>query len=387
MRSFKLPLPILPLSALVFTGVAGLMVAGLKPMLVTLYITELGYSTQTTGNILTAEMLAATIGAVVISALVKRFRRQHIVRVSLILLLISDLASMLPFGLGWLVGVRLVAGMSEGMAVSVMAATITGMGNPERLMGIYNTLSMLVLAAAFTIAPMIALSGGMEAVFLALGLCAIIPIFLSGHFPEPGKNNRMATDADAAPLSYSMTACVLLGTTAFYIAWGGLWPFLGEIGRHAQMTTSEVGIVLSLSQIAGAVASLLTTLIGQRFGRTVPIFVTVLGAFACVVAILASNISVTAYEWATPLIMGCAMMFLGYLMGTVAMVDRSGRVAGLVIAIQTIGLGIGPSWGAALIARVGYVGILWVSVVLIPLTLVFLTPILLRRKTATAIAG
>lgn len=376
MPPIKLPLPLNSLCALILTGLSGLMVAGLKPMLVTLYITQFGYSTQVTGNILTAEMLSATVGAGAVAFLIKRIGRRNLARISLVLLLISDLTSMLPFGLGWLVSSRLVAGFSEGLAVSTMAATITGLSEPERLIGIYNTLSMLVFASAFVVAPLLASAWGMKAVFLALALMTVIPLALNRSFPNAVQDSAARGQGPTAPVPLVRATLILLGTTAFYFAWGGLWPFVGEIGRHAGLSTSEVGVVLSVSQLAGAGGSIITAIAGKRYGRALPIFICIGGTSLSVVALLATGVSVVAYTWAIPLFMGCAMMFLGYLMGLVAEVDAMGRVAGLVFAIQTIGLGIGPSWGAALISRHGYSSVLWVSVALIPLTILFLGPLL-----------
>jgi predicted MFS family arabinose efflux permease len=320
-------------------------------------------------------MIAAALATAAISLLQRRFTRRHIALVGLLLLLAGDIASTQRldiFGFGL---VRVLAGIGEGTAAGVMAATISGMSAPDRLMGTYNGLAMIILAAAFLAAPVLVSHWGMAAVFIALAATTLPALLFNNRYPDSpaARIEGAGRTAPTPPLAVGPAALALAGTASFYLALGGIWPFMGEVGRHHGLSTDQVARVLSLSQIAGAAGSFLPALVGRRLGRTLPLAGATLGATIAVVALMAP--SGGAYGWAAPLFMGCAMLFFAYLMGVIAGVDPLGRVASLSFAIQTVGLGIGPAWAGLTVARFGDAGALWVGAISIPACMLFLGPL------------
>jgi predicted MFS family arabinose efflux permease len=364
------------LAAVFLVGIAAVMVAGLKPMLVTLYITKLQLSTSVAGFSLATEMLAATVGAAAVSLLLTRLSGRRLALVALVAMLSCDLISMLPLGLPEFIVVRLVAGFSAGLAASTIAATIAGMRAPDRLMGAYNAIALLVLAAAFAAAPPLTSRWGISALFLGLAMTTLPALLLNPCFPERGGSQSHGSSPVALPpLNRRSATFALLGTACFYFGLGGLWPYMGEIGRHSGLSTERVAGILSIAQLSAAAGSFVPVVLGQRAGRLLPVTIAVGLTFISIVSLLAQFGSASVFAWAAPVFLGGAMLLFGYLMGIIAGVDPSGRISSLSFSIQTISLGLGPAWAGMLATRAGYSAVLWIAAAVIPLSLVFLLPL------------
>jgi predicted MFS family arabinose efflux permease len=364
------------LSSIFFVGISSVMVAGLKPMLVTLYVTKLQLSISLSGFILGAEMIGAACGAAAVSALIPRIRGRHLAFTAMLMMLCSDLVSTLSLQLVELVVVRVVAGLSAGLAAGVMVATLSGMRAPDRLMGLYNTIALLVLAVAFAVAPYLTELWGIKALFFGLAATTVPALLLCPWFPNHNATTRHDNQAPSLPPVPLRAATIgLLGTASFYLALGGLWPFMGEIGRHTGLSAQRVAQVLSAAQIAAAVGAVLPTIVGQRFGRQVPFAVAIGISTLGLVALLVCFGSPATFQWAAPVFLGGAMMQFGYLMGIMAGVDAFGRVSSLSISVQTAGFGFGPVCAGLLVTRAGYPAALWAAILCMPLTLGFLLPL------------
>jgi predicted MFS family arabinose efflux permease len=356
-------------------GISAVMVAGLKPLLVTLYITRFGFSTTHTGLVVAAEMGAASLATIGVAALRPAWRRSLALG-GLLLLLGSDLLSTLRLGIVGFAAVRTLAGIGEGAAAGVMAATIAGMRSPDRLMGAYNGLALIVLAGAFPAIPNLVDAYGMRAVFVGLAATTLPALALLAWFPQSG-GGVVASRADTK-LPWGQAWLALLGTASFYLALGGLWPFISEIGRAAGIDTAHVAATLGVAQLAGAAGSFVPALLGQSCGRTAPLALAVAASVAAVAALAILGAG-GCFVWAVPLFLGSAMMVFAYLMGVMAGVDPGGRVSGYSISIQTLGLGLGPVWGGLLATRFGVQAILLVALACLPLSLCFLVPLALRQ--------
>jgi predicted MFS family arabinose efflux permease len=369
----------LPLAAVFATGTAAVMVAGLKPMLVTLYITRFGFSTAHTGLVVAAEMCSAAIATTAVAALLNRLPMHRLALGGLLLLLASDLASLLPLGLAGFASVRVLAGLGEGTAAATMAAAIAGLRGPDRLMGASNGLALVVLAAAFAAIPSFESAYGVRSVFAGLAATILPALVLAAWFPRD--STRATSPVAGAPamarVRHDDAALALFGTAAFYLALGGIWPFAGEIGRAAGLQSGRISGVLGLSQLVGAAGSFLPALLGRTIGRSLPLCIAMMG---CLGALLGLHVAGgAAFAWAIPLFLGCAMVVFAYLMGVISGIDPSGRVSSLCLSIQTIGFGIGPAWAGLLAAQAGPTAILNVGIACMPLSLCALLPLAIRQ--------
>jgi MFS family permease len=172
----------------------------------------------------------------------------------------------------------------------------------------------------------------------------------------------------------------------FYAATGALWPFMGEIGRTAHLTTREIGSVLGMSQIAGAAVGLLPLALGTKVGRSIPLGAG-LAIGTCSIASLVAFHSSAVYWIAVPLFMSSLMIFFPYIMGVMAKLDPSGRLSTVSFALQSVGLAVGPAVAGRLAMTHGYVAVLWTGLGCFPLAFFALAPVTISQDRELAERG
>lgn len=372
-----LPLP--ALVAVILTGVASVMVAGLKPLLVTLYITHVGLGAALAGLLLTIEMVAATAGAAAVAVLTARMSRRTLAMLALAGLVASNLVAMLPMPLPVFAAVRALAGASEGVAAATMAAAVAGTRNPEKLMGGYMAFALIIMAAAFAMSPLLVAHWGIASIFLTLAAVSLVALLASRSFPDVAAS--APTSASPRLALPAGARAVLAGTALFYLALGGVWPFVGEIGRAAGRSTGTIATILSVAQLVAAVACLTPAWIGGTRGRTQPLAIALLVSFVATLGLL---VATALYGVAAPLFLGGSMLFFTYLMGVISNLDPLGRVSSLSFAVQTIALGIGPAWGGLVIQHFGYPALLAAGLATIAGAALVLLPLARRQDRARA---
>lgn len=365
------------IAALFLTGIVATMVAGLKPILVTAYISSFGLTPKEAGYIVAAEMGGATIGNLAAAWLVSRFSTRRCALLGLTVLCFCNAACAVLPHFPMFFTLRLIAGLAEGVAAGVMAATAAGMKSPDRLMAAYLVLSLGTFAGAFLLIPHLLVSG-MRFVFVLLAVAVVPPMCLNTWFPRNDRaKNEAAATADAH--SFGLHAgLALFGTMSFYAATGALWPFMGEVGRASHLTTPEVGSVLGMSQLVGAAAGLLPLALGTKLGRSVPLGAA-LAIGACSIASLLAFHSRAIYWVAVPLFMAALMIFFPYIMGVMAQLDPSGKLSTTSFALQSVGLAIGPAVAGKLALEHGYHAVLWAGLGCIPLAFVALLPVTISQ--------
>ena len=366
------------LVAIILTGIASVMTAGLKPILITLYIARAGLSQQTAGLILAAEMLAAAAGAALVSVFVVRLGWRRLALIGLLLLLVGDLACVAWPPLDALIAIRIVAGLGSGLAAGTMAAALSGTSAPDRWMGIYNGIALMILAAGFIVIPAVVVGADMRAAFVVLAATAVPALLTLGWFPRR-PDVPQSNDARAPTTVLPRGSVVLLaGILFYYLALGGVYPFLAEIGRRSGWDVREVGFILSASQIVGAGGSFLPALLGVRIGRGTALIIAIGAAIAALMALLIGDPVIFAI--AANLFVGASMMTFAYAMGLVGLLDPLGRVAGLAFAVQVLCLGAGPAWAGFVVGHFGSVVLILVCTLFAAAALFTLVPMAFRQQ-------
>jgi MFS family permease len=171
---------------------------------------------------------------------------------------------------------------------------------------------------------------------------------------------------------------------AYFIAQGVAWAYLFLIGVDGGLGEQQVATALTLSQVAGVAGALLPALIGHRFGRWRPLTVGITGG-AVALAFLVGRFAYLPFTLAV-----CAYNFFWnmthpYLLGSMASFDRRGRVVVYAVALQMLGLAIGPALAASVIApghlarvntlAIAFFAVSWVCI---------LPPVLIQQHRATA---
>ena len=401
-----------PKTAIFLAGMAGAIIIGLKPALLSSYVSHAGINEIVAGYLVSVEVVAALLGNLVIVARAHVWDRRRMLVVALIALLAGNLVSGIANGTVQLGCVRFVAGLGEGMTTGLFAATIAGDPRPDRQFGLFTVIVLLVAAGAYQLVPIVLAFGGLPGFFWMLSILAILALILSPAAPrrplvegegagkgtptllEKGmveKGTPALLEKGTPTLTQGMTqgtptrssgrlnvAVLVAGTIAYYLSVGGVWPYMGQIGLAAGLTAAGVASVFAYSQIWGAIAAIVPMTIGNRFGRLWAIIVSVGIGIACLMLLIMNMDKPLAFNVAAQAFMFGWLMFFPYLMGLTSTMDPVGRLSSLVYTIQSIGFFLGPIICAQAIVFGGYVLLLWFGVICFAATLVGVAPLAAR---------
>jgi predicted MFS family arabinose efflux permease len=344
-----------------------------------------GFGDKQAGYIAAAEMFGIAATTVAMVWLATRARWRTLVALALLLDAAGNLLCTRAVSFNEFVAVRFTIGLTSGVLISIGYAVIGRTTNPDRNFGLlivwvltYGALGVFALPSAFSVL-------GLHGVLVALALLAASGLWVVRYLPD---TVATAQSAGAAKHTGSLlSAAMLLGAVlCFFLAQGTVWSYLFLIGIASGGGEQAVANGLTVAQflgIVGAFAAAMwgprlrhsTSLIGGISAGVLPMFF-FLGAKGAVIYGAAVSIFNCAANYVTPL-----------LMAVVARGDRSGRLIVYAVALQMLGLAIGPALGAAAISPGDYRQAILISMGLcVGCLLLILPPVIGQSRGMTSVS-
>lgn len=260
-----------------------------------------------------------------------------------------------PFAHGYVavLAIQGSIGWLMGMLFTILMAAMGNLNEPERVYGIKNASeigfgAVVIFVLSTWIVPRWGF-GGASRVYAAI-LLALIPFV--AWLPA-----RASDEPDyTKPTGSGTNAASSFGLLSLLVHFGGLtalWAFLERVGARSHLDQQQIGIVLSLTLVAGIFGSLLATWVGAKWNRTLMTIVAN-GAILAALGLFVVATTGPGYVAAT-LIFGISWnFFIPYQMGIVAETSPDGRMVALVPAAAAIGATVGPAVAGTLIVQAGY---------------------------------
>jgi len=360
-------------------GIAGVLITVLKPALLSSYVSHGGIDEIVAGYMISLEIVAAFLGTLLIALRGHIWDRRRAVIIGLGLLLGGNLLTAGVQGPVLIACGRLIAGLGEGLAVGLFAASLAGYPKPERLFGASTVITLLIGAGAYQLVPIVLAWRGIAGFFLLVCVPVLLALLFSSAFPSrPLGRVAVAGKVPSAPLPLS-AAVLAGGTIAYYVSVGGVWPYMGQIGVGTHLSAEAVSRIFGYSQLWGAVAAALAVLAGDRFGRALPIAASVTLGVICLFLLLALPGQPRVFALVAQAFMFGWLLFFPYLMGLTSSLDPVGRLSSLVYTAQSIGFFLGPALCAQAIRIGSYEMVLWFGVLCFATTLVVLLPVAIKQ--------
>ena len=336
----------LQFSAVMFVGVAAIMIAGLQPLLLGTMATEGRLSAAQIGQAATAELLAMGLAAFVSGAALKPRRLKLIAIVAALLLAAIDVAT--PYVQGDTITlVRGLAGLPSGVLMWITIALIARTPTPERWSGVYltvQTLAQFAMATVLsaTVVPTYGSDGGWFGLAVFCVVTAAIALCIPDSYaPLPRTENNSSLPGTRGWIA--LISAFLY--SAFTI---GVWVYAEPLSRQAGHDPGITGAAVSISlacQVAGGAAATLLA------GRINWLWTTIISA--------ALNLCVLVGFYTLPgpeafLVLSGAFGFLWlfvlpFLVPMVIEADPTRRAAVLIGGAQVLGGSFGPFFASMLV--------------------------------------
>ena len=339
----------------ILLGVVGPEVFIVQPGFVQGMVQYLGFDDRAAGHVASAEMFGIAATTVAMTFAAHRFNWRRVVAWSLAIIVVANLACTLVRDVEAFAAMRFAAGVGAGGLISLSFAAIGLTRRPDRNFGYlimwvltYGAFALLAMPRAYRVA-------GFAGVLWFFALFPLITLPWLRYFPVSGENT-VQVEKDAVDLPGSAKGLALAAMFAYFLAQGVVWAYLFLIGIAGGLAEQQVANGLTVSQFAGIAGALGAVVTAGRYGRAVPLTIGIVGG-AATLYFLVGRFSATTYLVAVS-IYNLAWNFTHpYLLGAMASFDRHGRVVVYAVAMQMLGLAVGPSLAASVIQEGIYMNV------------------------------
>ncbi len=327
----------------------------LMPMIVGVYIDDIGFSNQEAGFLASAEAAGISIASVVGVFWVRRLNWQY---VTLFGLAISMLANVVATGIESFIPMlfcRICASLGAGTAFAVAVASLGEQRNPERAYGVGLAVQTGVMILVLALSSEIIERWGIDGLFLMLALLSIVVVLPVAWLPEQSKKNQQIKQTKTPDVVSNIgpVTAALLATLIHFIGTVGFWTYLERIGANAGHSTAFIGTVLAFALGTGALGAAMAAWLSDRFGFAWPFIISTI--------VLVTSMVLAVGNINALLLVFCAISFgfmwpfaNTYQIALVARLDAGGRFVVLVPAAQGIGAMAGPALAGVLIQGSNY---------------------------------
>ena len=343
----------------------------------------LGFDEKGAGYTASAEMFGLAATTILMTFIAHRVNWRVVVFWSLIVMFVANVLCTMTSDLNQFAILRFIAGLGAGSLVSLAFAAVGLTSNPDRNFGflimwvlVYGALVLWAMPSAYELA-------GMNGVLWFFALFPLVAIPFIRYLPLSGES-AVQVEKDAVNLSGTMKTLALFAMLAYFTAQGVVWAYLFLIGLSGGLDDQQVANGLMLSQFAGIAGALLAAVFAQKYGRSLPLAIGIVGG-AIFLYFLVGQFEFLVFALAVGVYNFLWNLSHPYLLGAMASFDRRGRVVVYAVAMQMIGLAVGPFLAATVITegefdRVNQLGaaLFLVSFILI------LPPVLSQARLAAA---
>ncbi len=353
---------------LAMVATAGFFYVNILPALVDGLVTGRAYSTAEAGQIGSANIYGAAIGALLAVPLAGRLPWRWCCAALLCALMAVDFASALLTAPDWLVWIRgghgVLGGLLVGIAYSIFART----HQPAQTFGVLLVVQYGLGGLGVMWLPNLVPVFGAEVLFwclmlfsgVSLGLLALLP-----DYPvlEPLQARLQSRSGGIAwwPLLATLAALFL-----FQAGNNGPYAVIMGLAKSHGLALDYITRWLGIAAWLGVVGAVLVIVFSDRAGRLAPLTLAmVLTVFATWALLYAGHAGLFA---AANCVVGITWAFvIAYLLGMAAEFDAEGRMAALAGFASKMGLASGSLVAAGMVGDGGaassaYVAMLWVAV-------------------------
>jgi DHA1 family inner membrane transport protein len=354
-----------------FLASAGLFYVNIMPAIVSGLIEALGFTNQQAGNVASANMYGAALGALSIVFLIKRLNWRLVSVLFLCGLIVIDLISIKLSDPTTLTIVRFIHGFIGGMLVGTGFSLIARTHEPDRTFGVLLFVQFGFGGLGIMFIPGLVPDYGTQVLFYSLVAFSVATFMMLPFLPDYAiaPDRKKKHQAGNNGIKWLPLGLTLVSIFLFQGANMGLFAFIIELGEHYSLEMDFISTTLGIANWLGLVGAGLVIAIGSRFGYLKSV---ITGVVLTSVAIWALLYSDTSWIWVVSNCMvGISWGFtISYLLGLASRFDSSGQMAALGGFASKMGLASGPVITGILLGQDNYKLIITVSTVLVVLSAV-----------------
>jgi len=311
----------------------------------------MGFSEEAAGLLTAWEMWGIAAGTVLVMLVSNKFSWRLLTLVFIIMCVAGNALSIGNDNYSTLRLVRFLTGIGAG---GIIAITFVMAGLTARADRNFALIIVLVLSYGTVVMwaiPKIYQTIGMTGLLLFFCLFCLSGMLFLRNLPDSGEAHADLEGTYNYPEWLRFTS--LAGILLFNLGIGIIWVFLFPVGLETGMTEQQVAGVIGISQLFGIAGALFVVFNEVRFGRLWPLMIGIV-AIACSIYLLLGESSQRDFWLA---ICGFNLLWnivMPYTLSTAGDYDARGRTVSYAVALQMIGLAIGPYVATKALASGGF---------------------------------
>lgn len=352
----RVPLRVRNGSAVFLVSLAGLMMANLAPLIMSVF-EKVGFDVVASGNILTWGLFASALVGLSTSRAAAGAHRRTLAAVGLVVAVIGFLFAAMVAQPALVVTGFIVGSVGVGAAISTSGAAIAALRNPNRVSATSGVVNRLLVMVVLAVIPLLGLA--QITVFGALTLLSLLSLAVTVWLPNTPEFPAVDIVAETAAEPKKTPRRVLLagiGVLIVFPLWGtsedAVWTLAPVLGDAVGLGEQSMGFALSAAAGVGAGAMVIVTLSGRRIGRAIPLAIALLLGGAAKIWIGLTDDPQTLAMLIVAVNTIYAFAFVLFL-ATAAGLDARGYWSGPLIGAYIVGSSFAPIIGAWIIDRVG----------------------------------
>jgi MFS family permease len=303
-----------------------------------------GYTAENAGYVTSIDLAGLLAGSIVTSVLAHRVDWRWYVGGALAASAAFNVLCAPFHGIVALCALRFAAGLTSGATYASSLTLLSRYAEPARAFSILILLQVLANAVVLWVFPLLNERFGPAAIFAAVAAVLALSVAVTPLLPRRDPPPAVPTAPRRAqrlrvPL---LPALCLMAVALFYVTIGSYWAYAERMGIEFGISMQQVHWLLSAGVFLSAAGCLSARAVGHRFGQSR----TLLAALALLAAtLLVHGFLPTAAMFVVNLaVLQLCWNFIDiFQLGTLAIVDPSGRSAALVPAAQGAALAAGPA--------------------------------------------
>ena len=367
-----------------FLTTAGLFYVNILAALVTGLVEGLGFSSQTAGYVVSANVYGASVGALTAVFAVKHMSWRHSAFASLIILMAVDLLSTKVVTSEILIPLRFFHGVIGGFIVGTGFSVIARTKSPDRTFGMLLVVQYGLGGVGLMVLPKLVPIYGTSVLFLALFAFSLITFAMLPFIADyPPRKHSLQKISPKGGIMWRPLAFALVAVFLFQASNMGLAAYIIELGKDYGLDTNGISTTLGYANWIAVLGALLVYVIGTKYGRLKPLL---FGAVATMIGMALFHWSKTpSWFFAANIITGITWAYLiPYLLGMCAEFDAEGQMAALSGFFSKMGLASGPMVAALTVSTGSYSLIINMAIIGMALCMLafFIPARLLDRQTS-----
>jgi len=319
--------------------------AVLSPLLVGIYVTDLGFTPQQAGYLIAAELIGAALSTFSTLFFIGRVSWHKILYCAISVIILGYLISVTQTSLEILLPIRFLSGVALGTIMTQTIVVSGMMRDQERAFGFWALGQIIFAVFSFAIFPLLFPIIGVKGFFLIMAAFMACLLYPVRFMPSAGRAEHKEGFSSIPLKSRKLAPVGLLALLLFYTAIGGVWAYVERIAHQAGFQADTIGYILSMSSLVGVVGALAATWLSKRYGRLLPSLCGYMLIGLSIFFLFGLN-SIVFYTMASLLFKFSWWFTSPYVLANMTNLDPSGRIAILVNFAVACGMGLGPAVAA-----------------------------------------